>query len=282
MRMRVLMVLLSVLPVSAALSQTLLIADSAFSPSLDRMMRYFVLLPSGYRAGDRYPVLYLLHGEGGSGMEWSSRSGICRYAAVYRLIIVMPAAGSSWYVNARMKEGERFEDYIVDDLPRAVLSKYGIDTTHSAIAGYSMGGYGSLMLALRHPSRYRFAGSLSGAVNFTHDMESMRPNVPKASVAAAIQAFGEEPGAFYDEHDVLSLAVRSDREKTPYLYLAAGIQDQFPQFLPAHRALTDSLHAHHLAYEYHELPGRHDWAFWDREIQPMLQRLMEIVGTEKN
>lgn len=265
--------------VTGALSQTTFVVDSAFSPSLERIVRYAILLPSGYQPAERYPVLYLLHGLNGDCQVWNTKLKLGVHAAPYRVIIVMPDAGSSWYVNARMAESERFEDFVVQDLPRIVGLKYNIDTVRTAIAGYSMGGYGALMLSLRHPGRYRFAGSLSGAINFPREAESFRATANQSSKESFIRAFGSEPGEFYDRHDILLLAMKIKGGATPYLYFSTGVQDGYRSFLPAHRILTDSLRAHAMAYEYHELPGKHNWAFWDQEIQPMLKRMQEVFAT---
>jgi putative tributyrin esterase len=177
-------------------------------------------------------------------------------------------------------ESERFEDYIVEDLPRIVGSKYNVDTGRTAIAGYSMGGYGAIMLALRHPGRYRFAGSVSGAINLPHNAESFRAGANQASKESFIRAFGSEPGEFFDRHDILLLAMKSRRGAMPYLYFSTGVQDGYSSFLPAHRILTDSLRAHEMAYEYHELPGKHNWAFWDLEIRPLMKRVQEVFEEE--
>ena len=66
----------------------------------------------------------------------------------------------------------------------------------------------------------------------------------------------------------------------PYIYLSIGTQDGYRDFLPAHRELTDLLRAHGIPYEYHELPGEHNWYFWDQEIRPLLQRLQDILMTK--
>src|SRR5262245_20311185 len=57
-------------PTLAAVSSTE--ARSFWSPTLGRLMPYFVYLPPGYAGGgdERYPVLYMLHGMGGSNSEW--------------------------------------------------------------------------------------------------------------------------------------------------------------------------------------------------------------------
>ncbi len=272
---------LTTLLVPVSLSQSSVIVDSAFAPSLNRWTKFTVLLPSGYRPSDRSPVIYLLHGLNGSFKEWSARTNLRTYALAYRMVIVMPDAGASWYVNARSAGHDRFEDFVVYDLPRIVASKYGIDTGRAAIAGYSMGGYGAIMLALRHPHQFRFAGSLSGAIDFPRGAESYRAGASPQNVKVFQEVFGKDPDWFYDEHDILQLATLAEREELPYLYFAAGIQDGFATFLPAHRKLMDLLRARDIAYEYHETPGKHDWAFWDREVQPLLRKAGEVLGATK-
>lgn len=262
----------------SATSQTISRLDSSYAPSLGRSMKSVVFLPAAYDSSRQYPVLYLLHGLTGRYTDWSIRTGLWTYAGACSLIIVMPDAENSWYVNALTDSGGRFEDYVVYDLPAAIARSYRIDTTRAAIAGLSMGGYGALMLGLRHPDRYVFAGGLSSAVTIPGEI----PAGPKRSATPVVheslaRVFGADSSAFYADHDLFDLYRRTPPERLPYLYFAAGIQDGYKQFLPAHRELTDSLRGRGIAYEYHELPGRHSWVFWDREIQPLLKRLIEVL-----
>jgi putative tributyrin esterase len=269
---------LCALPAFGSQAQTTLVVDSAFAPSLSRTARFAVLLPAGYQSSNRYPVLYLLHGLGGSYRDWTTNSKLITHALPYNILIVMPDAGASWYVNAVNTQDDRFEDYITQDLPSTVSSKYSIDSGSAAIAGYSMGGYGAVMLALRHPRLYRLAGSLSGAIIIPNGAEPLRASSSKTNIDNFNRVFGDKPGEFYDQHDIMLLATSSAPPHIPYLYFAAGIQDDFKTFLPAHRALMDSLRVHGMGYEYHELPGKHNWQFWDREVQPLLKKAAEILS----
>jgi putative tributyrin esterase len=276
-----LVVVLVALSTLTANAQATLVVDSAFAPSLNRIATFAVFLPAGYQPSNHYPVLYLLHGLGGSWRDWSSRSRVLTHSLPYGIVVVMPDAGASWYVNARNTKDDRFEDYVTQDLPRSISSKYSIDTGRTAIAGYSMGGYGAVMLALRHPSQYRFAGSLSGAIIFPNGAESLRASSSKSNIENFTRVFGGHRGEFYDQHDIMALALSRSTVVKPYFYFAAGIQDDFKEFLPAHRTLMDSLRVHGIAYEYHELPGKHNWEFWDREVQPLLKRVQEVFERGK-
>ena len=257
--------------------QSSLHVDSLYMPSLGRTMKISVLLPSNYDSGRHYPVLYLLHGYSGDNTDWTTRTKLSTYVRGLPLIVVMPDAGNSWYVNSYTEPRDKFEDYIVKDLPYYIRRLYSIDTTRQAIAGLSMGGYGAIVLALRHPSEFQFAGSLSGALSVPR-VANDTSRRPESGLAPSLwKTFGNQQNDFWNEHDVFFLYREVPKDSFPYLYLAAGIQDGYRTFLPAHRAFTDLLRNYGAPYEYHEVPGRHNWQFWDREIQPLLKRLREVL-----
>ena len=268
---------LLLIPILQSHSQTLARVDSFYMPSLGRTKTLTVMLPSKYDPKLRYPVLYLLHGHSGDFRDWSTRTKLAEYAREIPLIIVMPDGENSWYVNSATSPQDRFEDYIVSDVANYIQKKYAVDATRQGIAGLSMGGYGAMMLALRHPGKFRFAGSLSGAITYPRDIgDTLRP--AERSLAASLQrAYGERNNGFRNGHDVFHLYRQTPKDSLPYLYLVIGAQDGFRKFLPAHRALTDLLRAYGAAYEYHELQGGHNWQFWDREIQAVLKRMREIL-----
>src|ERR1700741_2035800 len=94
-----------------------ILRDATFhSTSLNRDMHYRILLPANYDASaQRYPTLFLLHGLNGDDQNWSTRTSLLNYARDLNLIIAMPDAGNSWYVNSATDPEDRYEDYIVKD-----------------------------------------------------------------------------------------------------------------------------------------------------------------------
>src|ERR1044071_4207669 len=87
---------------SAARATRNTVRDVIFqSPSLARAMKYRILLPSDYGTSThRYPVLYLLHGLQGDYTNWDTRTRLREDAAPLQLIVVMPDADDSWYLNS--------------------------------------------------------------------------------------------------------------------------------------------------------------------------------------
>jgi enterochelin esterase family protein len=266
---------------SVGFSQPTLILDSLYSNSLGRTKSISVFLPDHYDVRQKYPTLYLLHGFGGNHTNWSQRTQLVDYLKNIPLIVVMPDAENSWYVNSPFKTQDRFEDYLVTDIPRYIQENYSVDTSRQAIAGLSMGGYGALVIALRHPHRFQFVGALSGALTFTRELDDTTHPIGRL-IAASLKRMNSQTTAdlraFNHEHDVFELFALHKRDTTQYFYLTVGIQDSFREFLPIHRELTDSLRAWNIPFEYHEMPGGHTWKFWDREIQPMLKRMRIVMN----
>ncbi len=271
-------VMLTIALLVVARSQHILQVDSLTSPSVGKLLHVTFLIPPDPPTERGYPVLYLLHGYSGDHTNWTSLTRLQDYVRGTRLLVVMPEAENSWYVNSAERMDLRFEDFIVRDLPRFIAARFSVDTTKVAIAGLSMGGYGALVLSLRHPNMYKFSGSLSGAIVFPGEIAEMERQPSRQSLLPSLhQAFGRDEGERdrgYDLFDLVSTA--RDGSKT-YFYLVAGIQDGFSTFLPAHRRFTDLLRSKNFQYEYHETNGGHNWRFWDREIQPLLRRMREVL-----
>lgn len=258
------------------------IKDVVFqSAALGREMHYRIILPAGYaETNRRYPTLYLLHGLTGSYINWESNTNLVRYAEPLALIIVMPDGDNSWYTNSAAAPADKYEDYIADDLLaeidkqyRTIRSGYG-----RGIAGLSMGGYGALKIALKHPGLFAFAGSLSGALNAATGL-----NVPldKPHLEHMAAIFGPPDSSARAENDIFALLKKAQPTaftRVPYFYIDCGTADGF---LKINRDFVAQLQQQKIEYEYHEIPGAHMWTYWDDQVQLMLASLvrhMKIAG----
>ncbi len=133
-----------------------------------------VVLPPSYRTSERrYPVVYYLPGYGGSAyLEDIFPPGLVaermRSGRIGEMILVVANGwnhlGGSFYVNSSVTGN--WEDFIVNDVVNYVDSNYRTIATAEArgITGHSMGGFGALNLAMRHPqvfsSVYIFSAGL--------------------------------------------------------------------------------------------------------------------------
>ena len=137
-----------------------------------------IYLPPGYDASPtkRYPTLYLLHGFIGTNQGWITDGNqgmnlrpvvdeMIRRGKTRELIVVMPngwnAYKGAFYSNSSVNGN--WEDYIYRDVVQYVDTNYRtINKVESrGIAGHSMGGYGAMTLAMRHPDVFSVVYSLS-------------------------------------------------------------------------------------------------------------------------
>lgn len=134
-----------------------------------------VYLPPSYRSAPhkRYPVLHLLHGFGGSETAWlgprapipAVMDSVLRTGSVREMIVVMPngqnAYGGSFWVNS--PTSGQWKDFLLRDVVRQMDRRYRTlpRATSRAIAGYSMGGYAALRLAMRYPDTFSTVYALS-------------------------------------------------------------------------------------------------------------------------
>ena len=153
-----------------------------------------IYVPPGYGCEDAlYPVVYLLHGFGGDERSYVDEVGedftvflldnMIASGLLKEMIIVMPNArnkyGGSFYLNSELTGN--YEDYIVDDLLNYIDGKYRTIPNRNgrAIAGASMGGYGAMTLAMKHPDNFCAVASMSPPLGFDMISQKMIPEVIK-------------------------------------------------------------------------------------------------------
>ena len=242
------------------------------SAALNRNMPYRVYLPAKLSPGQRLPVVYLLHGSGGSFQNWSNYSDVAHYAA-QGLILVMADGGSSYYANAALKPEDKYEDYLVGDLIHDVETRFPAATgrQNRAIVGVSMGGFAAVKLALARPDLFVFAGGISPAI----DVPSRRFSWRRWGQSMRFRTiFGPSGSQSRQSSDPFVFVQSADPAATPYLYLTAGAQEPL---LDPIRRFASRLHARHFSYEFHTKPGVHDWNEWDTQIPGCFTSLLQQI-----
>ena len=224
------------------------------SVALDTHVPVAVLVPPDHAiSGRRYAVLTLLHGLSDKFMCWLDYTNIRLYVDKLRLIVVMPQCGRSFYLNTA--GGQCMEDFISRDLFTFIDAQYTtLGTRESrALGGISMGGYGALMLALRHRDVWSMAFSHGGAVGAPQWIQDA-PHVP---------VFGDFGSDIRHEYDVFNL-VNKRGEPFPQLHFDCGIDDFL---LDENRALHYALQDLAIDHVYRERPGGHTWNYCDDNLQ---------------
>ncbi len=145
------------------------------SPSVGRT-GVRVIVPRGFdeQPDRRWPVLYLLHGGGGSFIDWTRASEVVEMTEELDLLVVMPDGGpGATYVNWLYSGPEsqpQWEDFHVEELPELIGQRFRANG-RAVIAGLSAGGFGAVSYAARHPDRYDAVASFSGNLDSRDDDE---------------------------------------------------------------------------------------------------------------
>jgi putative tributyrin esterase len=250
--------------------------DVAFhSAALNRDMPYRAIIPATIAANQKLPVLYLLHGGGGSFRDWSNYSDVVGYAE-RGLILIMPEGNSSYYTNSADRPQDRYEDYIVHDLIADVEQRFPAASgrTHRAIAGISMGGFGAVVLALKHPDLFVFAAGLSSALDVPSRPFSIKRVGQYRQHASIFGPWGSQSRRGSDPF----VLVRSiDPAQAPYLFLTCG---DLEGLLPANHRFAANLQARHFRYEFHTVSGGHDWNQWNGNVPDLMKSIISHLKAE--
>ena len=213
-------------------------------------------LPEGIQKGERLPVLYLLHGLGSGSRSWDKYTAIGRYVRNKKIIVVMPYAGKSFYMNE--KYGLNYYEYIAKELTDMVEATFPA-SDRRFIAGASMGGYGAFRIAFKNPGRYEWAASFSGAL----DMKPLLKLDEKRYELIAGSKFVPE------EQDLFTMAELADQSPVkPKFYQWCGTEDYLYKGNVKFKNFMETLS---FDYTYAESPGDHSWVYWDREIEKTLK-----------
>ena len=244
--------------------------DATFhSGSLGRDMRYRVILPAGYdTSGKRYPTLFLLHGLYGDFTNWSTRTNLVSDVRDMDLIIAMPDAGNSWYVNSASNPDDKFEDYIVKDFVEQIDAHYRTipEGYARAIAGLSMGGYAAVKFSLKYPQLFSHVGGISAALDASADLDERHVDFREG----LRKVFGEPGNPVRAQNDVFLLLSHANVKKLPQYYLDCGSDDMF---FGVNRKFAARLQELGISYEFHEMPGDHNWKYWDSAMERFLSAL---------
>ncbi len=221
--------------------------------------RYMVYLPKGYASGSKsYPVLYLLHGASGNETSWSNpdqgnMKEICdRYFARRRdrkMIVVMPDGRDAWYRNAYDSD-DAFEDYFFNALIPSVEREFRCKTNRKnrAVAGLSMGGYGTLLYATRHAEQFGVAVAMSPAVY------SLRERNERNGVV-----MDEARRKYEQEYDVVAALDHIEWKDAPRIMIDCGDEDFC---LKGAYEFFQKARDKYIPVELRVRDGKHEWEYW--------------------
>lgn len=251
-----------------------------YSEALKRDVKCRVYLPNEYRTTSlSYPVLYLLHGMGGCEKDWSEpkQGNIQKIADEWfaknptkKAIIVMPDAQSCWYRDSA-DDSCKYETFFFDELIPAMETFYRCKTgkENRSIAGLSMGGYGSLLYALRRPEMFSACFAMSPAIRTREELAAapFEEFVSRYRKAISVDENAERFDDYFFANDPHSLVSKlsDDAKKSIRFCLDCGDDDYLT---PGAHAFHNEAKAAGVSCEYRVRDGAHNWKYW-RESAPL-------------
>jgi len=125
-----------------------------------------------------------------------------------------------------------------------------------AAAGLSMGGFGALLLGLKHPDVFSAVSAHSSAIlppEKLAERPALRPIIPFLKKK---------------ENDIFALARKAARRRNrPALRLDCGLDDTL---LDGSRRFHAHLEKIGYPHRYDEHPGNHNWDYWDEHVRETL------------
>lgn len=224
------------------------------SAALAAKSRFKLYLPADYAQSNRsYPLLILLHGYGTGMSQWLDDGLISTFAdnllatgQIEPFIIAMPDANTSFYQPP-------YDQLVVNEIPAYLAAHYRLKTgpANTAIAGVSMGGFGSLQLALHYPNQFGFSASFSGAFTDLFFIDYQQRQAPKLA---------HSPLIYVGDLDLVDIT-------------GGFAESENKTILQGNRTLKATFETQKQGFEYQESFGGHDWHYWHSLTPELLKRV---------
>ncbi|MDR3382247.1 S-formylglutathione hydrolase [Cupriavidus basilensis] len=211
------------------------------SATIGLPMRFSVFLPAQalVQPEQRLPALFYLAGLTCTEETFMIKAGAQRYAAEHGLILVAPdtsprdtgvtgeaeswdfGVGAGFYLDATQAPWSqywRMESYVTQELFDLVTTVLPADAQRVGIFGHSMGGHGALVLAQRHPGRFRSVSAFAPIA---------APTRCPWGEKAFSRYLGEER-ASWEQYDASALMTRQAKAPFPRgILVDQGLADKF-------------------------------------------------------
>lgn len=226
-----------------------------------------------YGSGERYKVLWLLHGTYGDHSDWLRKSNIELYACEKDLIVVMPSALNTNYANwENFSLGYNMYDYFFKELMPLIYNWFPASNKRedNYIAGLSMGGRGTCVYAFNHPELFAGAAILSACPRDTDWIRENDPRLWTRTEGCIANRGGYEAyqASYENTWRILDEAVEKG-VKLPKLYFACGTDDHLWKVYNYFKKHAETIG---LDATFEEIAGyKHEWRFWDLTIQKALR-----------
>lgn len=241
-------------------------AISYYSTIANQNRRAKVLLPPNYDSNKKYPVLYLLHGIGGSENEWLNCGhpveiigNLIAHGQAKEMIVVFPdeCVQRVDEDDPKNMSVEQFAMYdrMKDDMDTSLMPY--IDSHYStlpgrdnrAVAGLSMGGRNAIYIGVSMVDKFAYMGAFCPAVG--------------------VLPYETEDGLLTTE----TLTIPQEYRDTTLFMILAGDNDSVVHDNP--KLYSDTLTANGVNHIFYNWPGGHGWGPWKNGLYNFARRIFQ-------
>ena len=252
------------------------------SKLLHRDFDYAVLLPIEYEDSTQsFPVVYLLHGWGDDATAWYN-DGLIQYyvdqnaANTVPMIYVMPSGFNSYYVN-KFNGQYPYMDMFVNELVPMVdsLFRTNKNATQRAVMGYSMGGFGAMILPVKNPDVFKTGVALSMSFRTNEQYLNETQSVFDYQWAPLFGGSGMSGEArfteYFKENSPFQFLQNSEDQSMMGLNLFFDCGDDEESLSETNNELHSMLRDRNISHEYRMRNGFHDWDYWKKSLPEALK-----------
>lgn len=286
----VFLMVLSTTSVCAQNNARIIESLSMNSAILSQDVKYSIILPEDYYTSKKsYPVVYLLHGLGDNESSWLEYGQVSRIvdAAVKNkeiipMIYVMPAGYRNYYVNDYAGKF-RYEDMFIKEFVPFIDKQYRTiaDKNHRATLGYSMGGFGALVLPLRNPDVFTVSVPLS--ISVRTDAQYMTEDASGwddqwGRLFGAVGTTGAERLTdYYKQHSPFHIFAKDDVSKLTGLKIFIDNGDDEGTLCRSNEELHMLLRDRNFPHEFRVRDGGHSFTYWRDALPNGLRFISDAV-----
>ena len=254
-------------------------------------VKYSLYYPASYMTDKekRNPVVYMLHGIGDDNNSWNgnylhANNKIDSWTdqGLGEMIYVFPQGYSSYYCN-RYDGTFSYMDMFVNELIPFIDNSLRTipDKQHRAITGYSMGGFGAMALAEKHPELFIACAPLSMSVRTDWQYKEESQDGWNNQWGKIFGGYGQAGDAritdYYKQHCPLYYfnAENKAQLSTVHWYLICG--DNEENLLYANDELHCILRDNGYEHAYRVVDGGHSSSVWMpalNEVLPLFDHYM--------
>lgn len=242
-----------------------------FSNALNRNITLGVYLPDN-RECQKLKTVLLLHGYTGEGYNWISQELMQKYG----FAVVAPNGENGFWVDG-ISTGHKYSTLIGEEIIAYLRRTFGLaqSADDTFVMGLSMGGFGTLHIALTYPDVFGKAAAMSSAL-IIHQIAGMKAGegTDLASFEYYRECFGDlETVEKSDKNpEILAEKLKKDSAKLPEIYMCCGTEDFLLEENRAFHAFLDNISYPHV---YFEDKGGHDMDFWEKNTPKLIEMMFE-------